>query len=120
MSKAETLRLHDYLGHILEAIERCHFYVEDMDEVTFLQDIKTQDAVIRTFEVIGEAANNIKKRHAEFARMHPDIPFGFAIGMRNALSHGYFKVDFELVWKTIHEDLPELHSQVRKLIEPQG
>ena len=39
--------------------------------------------------------------------------------MRNRIAHGYFKVDFELVWKTIHEDLPELHELVRQLIEPQ-
>ena len=55
MSKADKLRVPDYLGHILEAIRRIHRYVEDMAEVAFLDDIKTQDAVIRNFEIIGEA-----------------------------------------------------------------
>ena len=51
MSKADKLRIPDYLGHILEAIQRIHRYVEDMDEVQFLEDLKTQDAVIRNFEM---------------------------------------------------------------------
>ena len=107
MSKTDILRLPEYLGHILEAIERIHRYVEDLDEVGFLQDEKTQDAVIRNFEIIGEASN-IKQYHPEFARQHPEVPLNFAYEMRNALAHGYFKIDLEIVWKTIHADLPEL------------
>ncbi|MGH8499312.1 MAG: HepT-like ribonuclease domain-containing protein [Methylococcales bacterium] len=53
MSKADALRLPEYLGHIAEAIERIERYLEDMDETGFLQDDKTQDAVIRNFEIIG-------------------------------------------------------------------
>ena len=53
MSKAGKLRVPEYLGHILEAIRRIHLYVEDMTEVQFLEDAKTQDAVIRNFEIIG-------------------------------------------------------------------
>lgn len=117
MSKTEILRLQEYLRHILEAIERCHRHVEDYDDVTFLNDEKTQDAVIRTFEVIGEASNNIKKHYPDFARAHPVLPLGFAYEMRNALAHGYFKVDLEVVWKTIHSDLPPLHDAVRTLLD---
>ncbi|MCX7096998.1 MAG: DUF86 domain-containing protein [Methylococcales bacterium] len=116
MSKSDVLRLPDYLGHILQAIERIHRYIEDTDEVAFLQDEKTQDAVIRNFEIIGEAANNIKRYHTEFVQQHPEIKFNFAYEMRNALAHGYFKIDLEIVWRTIHQDLPELHEQVRLLI----
>lgn len=115
MSKEDVPRLPEYLGHILEAIERIHRYVEDMDEVAFLADEKTQDAVIRNFEIIGEASNNIKKHHAEFVRQHPDVPLNFAYEMRNALAHGYFKVDLEIVWKTIHNNLNNLHEQIRAL-----
>ena len=117
MSKSDILRLPEYLGHILQAIERIHRYIADMDEVAFLQDIKTQDAVIRNFEVIGEASNNIKCHHAEFAKQHPEVPLNFAYEMRNALAHGYFKIDMEIVWSTIHNDLPELHRKISKLIE---
>jgi len=116
MSKSDILRLPEYLGHIVEAIDRVHRYVEDMVELTFLQDEKTQDAVIRNFEVIGEASNNIKKFHPEFVTQHPEVPLSFAYEMRNALAHGYFKIDFEVVWKTIHTDLPELRTQVAALI----
>ena len=78
MSKSDILRLPEYLGHIVEAIDRVHRYVEDMVELTFLQDEKTQDAVIRNLEVIGEASNNIKKFHPDFASQHPEVPLNFA------------------------------------------
>ena len=117
MSKSDILRVPDYLGHILEAIERIHFYIEDMSEVAFLEDRKTQDAVIRNFEIIGEAAHNIERYHAQFAADHPDVPWTVVYTMRNRVSHGYFQVDLEIVWKTIHADLPELHAQIRKLLD---
>lgn len=64
MSKKDIQRIPDYLAHILEAIERIHLYVEDMTEIAFLEDKKTQDAVIRNFEIMGEAAHNIyETRH---------------------------------------------------------
>jgi len=107
-------RLADYLAHILEAIERIHRYTDDMDELAFLNDQLVQDAVIRNFEIIGEASNNIEKHNPEFASAHPELPLAFAYQMRNAVAHGYFKVDFEIVWKTIHSDLPGLHALVQK------
>ncbi len=117
MSKTDILRLSEYLRHILEAIERIHRYIEDMSEVAFLEDEKTQDAIIRNFEIIGEASNNIQRNHAEFSNAHPDLPLDSAYEMRNALSHGYFKVDLEVLWKTVHTDLPELHTKIRLLLE---
>lgn len=117
MTQAKPFRLADYLGHILEAIERCHDYVQDVDEVGFLGDHKTQDAVIRTFEVIGEASSNIRKQYPEFVLDHPEIPFGQAIGMRNVLSHGYFSVDLEAVWATIHKDLSSLYEAVKTALD---
>lgn len=117
MSKADILRIPDYLGHILEAIERIHLYIEDMSEVAFLEDRKTQDAVIRNFEIIGEAAHNIERYHAQFTADHSDVPWSVVYTMRNRVSHGYFQVDLEIVWKTIHTDLPELHAQISKLLE---
>ncbi len=118
MSRSDHLRLPEYLGHIVQAIDQVHSYVEDMVELTFLQDRKTQDAVIRNFEVIGEASNNIRKFHPGFVSQHPEVPLNFAYEMRNALAHGYFKIDFEVVWKTIYTDLPRLRSQVAALIVP--
>jgi uncharacterized protein with HEPN domain len=51
----------------------------------------------------------------EFAQEHPEVPWGFAYEMRNALAHGYFKVDLEIVWKTVQLDLPELAEQIEVL-----
>ena len=73
-----------------------------------------QDAVIRNFEVIGEACRNIQRDCPEFAAAHPELPLAFAYEMRNALAHGYFKIDFEIVWKTIQGDLPRLRMQVQE------
>ena len=116
MSKTEILRAMDYLAHIVEAIDRIHRYAADLTELTFLEDEKTQDAVVRNFEVMGEAAHNIEIHHAAFAKAHADVPWALMYTMRNRVAHGYFKVDYELVWKTIHADLPELRSQVAALI----
>jgi uncharacterized protein with HEPN domain len=106
-------RLADCLAHIAEAIERIDRYTGDMDEAAFLSSQLVQDAVIRNFEIIGEASNNIEKHHPDFATAHPELPLSFAYQMRNAVAHGYFKVDFGIVWKTIQLDLPGLHIQIR-------
>jgi len=117
MSRADELRVRDYLGHILEAIERIDRYVVNMDEVEFLGDDKTQDAVIRNFEVIGEACHNVDRYHPNFAAEYPEVPWSIAYEMRNALAHGYFLVDMEVVWRTIHNDLPGMAEQVQRLLE---
>ena len=80
-------RLRDYLGHILEAVERIQRYTADLDKVGFQRAEQTQDAVIRNFEIIGEASRNIERRYPDFARTHSNVPWGFAYEMRNALSH---------------------------------
>jgi len=116
MSKSDVLRVMDYLSHIVEAIDRIHRYVEDVTELTFLEDEKTQDAVVRNFEILGEAAHNIAQFHPAFAQANADVPWLLMYTMRKRVAHGYFKVDYELVWKTIHADLPELRSQVAALI----
>lgn len=117
MSKSDVLRIPDYLEHILEAIERIDRYLEDTDEVAFLNDQKTQDAVVRNFEIIGEAAHNIESYHAKFAAAHPEVPWTVVYAMRNRVAHGYFKVDLGMIWKTIHTYLPELHAQIKRLLD---
>jgi len=79
-----------------------------------LQNELVQDAVIRNFEVVGEACNNIEKHYADFAEAHPELPLSSAYQMRNAIAHGYFKVDYELVWKTIQSDLPTLYELIQQ------
>lgn len=106
-------RLTDYLAHILEAIERIGRYTEDLDAVAFLGNEMAQDAVIRNLEIIGEASHNIEGHYPDFAAANPELPLAFAYQMRNAVAHGYFKVDLEIVWKTLQNDLPGLYQQVQ-------
>jgi len=108
----DPLRLGDYLGHILDAIKQIQNYCEDIDEVTFHSNRLIQDAVIRNFEIIGEASKNVERVAPEFVAAHPELPLAFAYDMRNLLAHGYYKVDVNVVWKTIERDLPYLQKQV--------
>lgn len=97
MKVPEKLRVAEYLGHIIEAIQKIGRYTATMAEADFLTDEKTQDAVIRNFEIIGEACNKIMKHHPEFARQNHEVPWNFAYEMRNVLAHGYHKVDLKIV-----------------------
>lgn len=111
----DAQRLPDYLGHIDQAIERIQRYTRGMDLTSFLDSDIVQDAVIRNLEVIGESCRNIERHHADFAVAHPELPLAIAYEMRNALAHGYFKVDLEIVWRTLQRDLPGLQAIVRSL-----
>ena len=116
MSRKDALRIADYLQHILDAITNIHHYTAGMDAQAFKADSKTCDAVIRNFEVIGEACNNVVKHHAQFAATHSSVPWGFAYEMRNALSHGYFDVDLDIVWRTSRQDLPTLQAVIKNVL----
>jgi uncharacterized protein with HEPN domain len=107
--------LDDYIKHILAAIERIQRYCSDADELAFLENEMLQDAVIRNFEVIGEASKNIDRRFPDFIQQHPSLPLIDAYEMRNVLAHGYFKVDLEILWKTINKHLPDLEKQLKNL-----
>ena len=109
-------RLDDYLRHILAAIERIEQYVAELDTAQFIDDERTQDAVIRNIEIIGEASHRVETGYPDFAAAHPELPVSSAYQMRNAVSHGYFEVDLEIVWKTVKGDLPALATLTRKLL----
>lgn len=111
MTSSDRHRLGDYLAHILQAIE-VDRYTAGLDQGAFLGNQMLQDAVIRNLEIIGEASNNILRHHPEWAAPHPELPLSFAYQMRNAVAHGYFKVDLEIVWRTIGHDLPALRARV--------
>ncbi len=105
MKEDDVLRVQDYLEHIELGIARIRRYLAGLDRASFLASEGKQDAVIRNIEIIGEAAQSIRRRHPEFAARHPEIPWGGVYGMRNAIAHGYFAVDLDVVWKTVCEDL---------------
>lgn len=115
MTRAQAQRLSDYLAHIVDAISRIQRYVDGMTEQSLMDDEKTQDAVIRNLEVMGEAARNVHTQHEIFAQAHAEVPWALMYAMRNRVAHGYFQVDWALIWKTIHQDLPELRRQIERL-----
>ena len=117
MTNFNELRLRDFLGHMLEAINRINGYIEDSTEVHFLTTPMLQDAVVRNIEILGEASNNIIKRFPEFVSANPNVPWEAIYYMRNRIIHGYFSVDYERVWMVINKDLPELHSQLLSMKE---
>ena len=111
----DTLRVPDYIEHILAAIQRIRRYTHGMTESAFLENEQVQDAVLRNIEIIGEAARNIERSYPEFAAQHSDVPWEDVYLMRNRISHGYFNVDLEIVWQTIQRSIPELELQIEQL-----
>jgi len=111
MSKRGDIEL---LDDISEAIRRLEIYSQNMRYEDFLEDTKTQDAVIRNLEIIGEAAKNITD---ELKEKHPQIPWKDLAGIRDKLIHHYFGVNLEIVWTIIDEDLPQLRKEIRQVKE---
>lgn len=98
-----------FFRHMLEAIEKIEIYVKGYDYDSFLEDNKTIDAVIRQFEIIGEAASRIP------SRLTTDSPISWKaiVGMRNKLIHDYLGVDVGVVWKTINESFKVLKPYLK-------
>jgi uncharacterized protein with HEPN domain len=94
---------------ILDSAHKILSYVEELDLADFLNDSRTQDAVIRNFEIIGEASNRISE---SLKNKYPDVPWPRLRGYRNRLIHEYFGVDYTIVWQIIQEDLNELVQQL--------
>ena len=90
-----------YLGHIADSITAIEEYVA-VGRDAFLEQRIIQDAVIRNFEIIGEAANRL----SDTVRAKPEVPWTKIIAFRNRLIHGYWSVDLHLVWDVITHDLP--------------
>lgn len=101
-----------YCRDILESCAAIRSYVEGIDFNAFLKDRMRYSAVIREFEIIGEAAGKLT---AELKRDYPDVPWQDIKDFRNLLAHEYFGVDLEIVWNTIHAELPTLMEAVRKI-----
>lgn len=112
-----AFELNDFLSHILEAIQRIEEYTSSFTYEEFCQSTRDQDAVIRNFEVIGEASRNIEKCFPDFVAAHPELPIRSAYDMRNALSHGYFGVDLVIVWQAIQGDLALLKRNLLAVLK---
>lgn len=112
---SEKHRLPDYLDHIEQAATDACSFVEGLTKDDFLDDKRTQQAVIMSLIIIGEAATKVMERYAEFVHAHPEVPWRSMRNMRNRMAHGYFDINLEVVWETVQEWLPELLKQMTAL-----
>ena len=99
---------------ILEAIDSILEYTSNMDQSSWEKDRKTIDAVIRNFEIIGEAATHVPE---EVQNNYREVPWSQMKGIRNLLIHEYFGVDIDVVWETIKKDLEPLKKSLKKIKE---
>lgn len=110
MSRDPHLRLDD----IIEACERLQSHLENLDFAAFDKDLKTQDAVIRVFEIIGEAVKSLPE---EWTEKEPEIPWRQISGFRDVLAHAYFAVNSSVVWAAAVEKAPLLKAACLRLLK---
>jgi len=109
----DELTLLDYLQDILDSIISIKEFLAGIDYDSFRRDKKTQYAVIRALEIIGEASKKVPK---EVREIYLDIPWRSISGMRDKLIHDYFGVDIEVVWKTANDKILSLENEIKQII----
>lgn len=102
-----------YLTNIKECIEQIEFYTIEGKEA-FLQNRMIQDAVIRNFEIIGEAT---KRLSVDFRAKYPNIPWQQMAGFRDILIHDYLMVNVNRVWGVVEQNLPELKAAIEIILQ---
>lgn len=101
-------RLPDYLDHMQQAASDACSFVEGLGRADFLEDKRTQQAVIMSLIILGEAATKVTDGYAEFTQAHAQVLWRSMRGMRNRIAHGYFDINLDVVWETVQTALPEL------------
>lgn len=109
MSKTKQV----YFQDMLQAISKIEEYTQHISKTDFLSNGMCQDAVIRQFEILGEAS---KKLLEIDNNIETKISLKEAIKMRNILNHGYDQVEIDIVWDTIHQSLPEFKKQIENVL----
>jgi uncharacterized protein with HEPN domain len=109
--------LSDYLDDMLNAIARIERNIGALDKQSFLTSESAQDLTTWNLSIIGEASHNISKLYPEFAASHNEINFKVAYQIRNVLIHGYFTIDYDIVWQTVREDLPLFREQLQQITQ---
>ena len=109
MQKSDIIRIR----HMLDAAKDAASFIQQEDRASLDKDRKLVLALMKSIEIIGEAATKITKECQEDL---PQIPWPNIIGMRNRLIHAYFDVNLEILWKTVIEDLPELIAELEKIL----
>ena len=110
MSKRGDL---ECVSDIKEAIVRIESYTKRINYQEFLKDTKTQDAVVRNLEIIGEAVKHIS---ADFKKKHKAVEWKSIAGMRDRLIHHYFGINLEIVWDIITRKIPQLRTSIEKFL----
>lgn len=108
-------RLPDYLEHMEQAAQNACDFVEGLAKEDFLDDKRTQQAVIMSLVIIGEAATKVMDGYPEFVQSHSELPWRNMRGMRNRIAHGYFDINLDVVWDTVQTALPQLVQQLSTL-----
>lgn len=101
-----------FIQDIIEAIDKIENYTINLSFDEFSKNNMVKDAVIRNFEIIGEAANNIPE---DIRNKYPEVEWKECIGFRNFLIHGYFSVSLNTIWDTIHNNLPTLKKHIKEI-----
>ena len=111
-----SLRLADYLGHMLTAAREAREFVEGQSREAFLADRRTQQAVVMSLLIVGEAAARIMESDPSFVRAHREVAWRNIRGMRNRMAHGYFETNYEIVWETVSVEIPRLIAELSNLL----
>jgi len=101
------------LEDIVESIEKIRHFTVNIDFEEFINDAKTTDAVVRNFEIIGEAANKIPP---EIKNRFSYIEWHRIVSIRNRIIHEYFGVDYSIIWKIIESNLDKLKSDIERIL----
>ncbi len=103
-----------FIMDILESIKNIESFTKNITEKELSKNIEKQSAIVRQIEVIGEAAKNIP---SSIRKRYQEIPWKDIVGMRDVITHGYFKVDLVIVWKVIKEEIPDLKEKIEEVKE---